>query len=80
MFCNFLQKGLAKNTYTGYTSKSGKPILIRSDSGKDAKYSYARLGWGMLHTADYINPSNPGTSAEMYTSTISLVAKDTKKN
>ena len=71
---------ISKLAYTGYTSKSGKPILIRSDSGKDAKYSYARLGWGMLHTADYINPSNPGTSAEMYTSTISLVAKDTKKN
>ena len=69
---------ISKLTYTGWTANRGKKHLIRNDNGKDAQYSYARMGWGLLHTSDFINLSDIGTSAEMYTSTISLLSRDTK--
>lgn len=70
---------ISKLVYTGYTAERGKKKLIkREETAKNGQYSYARMGWGMLHTSDFINAVNPGTSAEMYTSTISLLSKDTK--
>ena len=69
---------ISKLAYTGYTYHHGTPKLIRDQGDKKVQYSYARMGWGLLHTSDFINLSNPGTSAEMYTSTISLLSRDTK--
>lgn len=69
---------ISKLTYTGWTDNRGSKQLIRDQGDKHVQYSYARMGWGLLHTSDFINLSNTGTSAEMYTSTISLLSRDTK--
>ena len=70
----------SKMVYTGYTYnyRYNKQILIKKSNDDTENYSYARLGWGLLHTSDFISLANPGTSAEMYTSTISLISRDTK--